>query len=245
MRIGVVCEGPTDFFAIQYFLGEFLKRKGLNCDFVDIQPELDATQSRAGWGNIERWLTRMAPESRCKRYLCGGLFENDLDAKACDVILVQMDCDHLSDFSFQKFNSTKYGIDLAGVQGIDEEYEAIERVLEQWCGIAQLADRDAGRHAIIPAQQSTESWCIAAFKRANKDPDTLRGQHLINEFMNVLHQSEGRAVNKFRFSEIDKSIQRRRIFCQKHADSCYPNVTSSTSFKKAMGKLELLRKFIV
>ena len=42
------------------------------------------------------------------------------------------------------------------------------------------------------------------------------GQDLCNAFMEVLHQSEGRAIQ--RFASINKSSRRRRRFCRKHSD---------------------------
>lgn len=237
MRIGVVCEGPTDYLAIRYFIGQALKQKGYDVDFVDLQPDMDATQLQAGWGNVERWLNQTTPLQRCKRYFTGGLFESELDTKACDLMIIQMDCDHIGEASFKKFNAEKYGIGFPESDDISHEWDFAESILNIWCGLANLTAVDVRRHIVSPAQQSTESWCIAAVRNGRENPDALRGQAMIDEFMRILHESEGRIFQRGSFAEVDKSVRRRRAFCEKNAPKCYPAIEASVSFRKAVERL--------
>ncbi|WP_313291334.1 hypothetical protein [Rhizobium rhizoryzae] len=238
MRIGIVCEGPTDFLAIRYFIGQALNSRGFTgVEFVDLQPQLDATQSSAGWGNIERWLAQTTATLRVRRYFSGGLFDDDLDTKSCDLIVVQMDCDHLNDTSFVSFNAEKYGLANSIGQSAQGLYSFAVQVLERWCDLASLTQADVKRHIMIPAHLSTESWCIAAFKRNSDDPDLLTSSELVSEFMNMLHLSEGRAKPNVPINSRDKNVKRRESFCKRHASTCHPWVEHSTSFRKAVDKI--------
>ena len=49
---------------------------------------------------VVNWLKTNPPEVRVKSYLGGGLFDNEMSAKRCDAIVVQMDSDILSDEPF-------------------------------------------------------------------------------------------------------------------------------------------------
>ncbi|MBD8650623.1 hypothetical protein IFT66_05980 [Rhizobium sp. CFBP 13726] len=233
MRIGIVCEGPTDFYAIKYFAKTALSRRGVEADFFDLQPQMDATQAPAGWTYIENWLRRMDPVARSKRYFGGGLFEDDLDKSRCDLIIVQMDCDHLTADSFVNFVSHTYSLAQSSAMS---NYNFSELVLGSWCGLSQLTSADSQKYVLCPAEQSTESWCVAAFKREDIDPDTLSGSALVNKFMSTLHRSEGRAPTVV-YAEIDKSIRRREKFCKRHAESCFPHVEISTSFRMMIDKV--------
>ena len=52
MRVGVVCEGPTDFFAIESFFGHALENDQIDAEFVRVQTKSDNTNSEGGWGNV-------------------------------------------------------------------------------------------------------------------------------------------------------------------------------------------------
>ncbi|MCK4712560.1 MAG: hypothetical protein KAT26_06735, partial [Marinosulfonomonas sp.] len=73
MRIGVVCEGPTDFIAIKEFLGASLAKRHINSTFISIQPDPDNTLGD-GWTRVFYWLENNLPQSRIKSYFDGGLF---------------------------------------------------------------------------------------------------------------------------------------------------------------------------
>lgn len=238
MRIGIICEGETDYFAIKNFLGAALLANGVDATFVDLQPIIDATQSEGGWGNIHRWLTSNPPAARVRRYFGQGLFEDDLDAKACDVFFVQMDCDHIADSSFVKFNLERYEYDLVERSSQIEVSDLAAEVLALWCGLIELNDGDKARHIIAPAEQSTESWCIGAFRRRDGIVDSLRDQELVVEFMNVIHESENR--RSMPYTSIDKNIERRQRYCEKHASGYRFLLQNSPSFIRAFDRVRAL-----
>lgn len=100
MRVGVVVEGPTDSYAVVQFLGQSLQRYGIQPSFIDLQPSMDNTNPEGGWVAVLKWLEDNPPELRVPRYFGGGLFDQDLSAKACDVVIVQMDSDILGEETF-------------------------------------------------------------------------------------------------------------------------------------------------
>lgn len=228
MRIGVICEGQTDFWAIKSFLGKTLE---VDVTFVDLQPDMDRTQAPAGWGNLSRWFGASSPIERCRRYFGGGLFEDELDAKACDFFVVQMDTDHISDQSFRSYNKEHHGIVVTGEQG--KEYEEAVRVLGKWAGLENLTEVDVRRHIMAPAIPSTESWCVAAFEWCDDDPDLLPNHELVDRFMRCLHKFEGRQPQVAPYTTIDKDILRRKKYCESIAEHCAPRVRQSSSFEMA------------
>ena len=96
MRIGIICEGPTDEPAITNFLKASLTYRDITPEFVLIQPDNDRTKpSDGGWHAVLNWLLNNPPKSRIATYLSGGLFDDGLSAKRCDVLVFQMDSDIL------------------------------------------------------------------------------------------------------------------------------------------------------
>ncbi|MEG3081713.1 hypothetical protein R3F64_17810, partial [Halomonas sp. 5021] len=65
MRVGVVCEGATDFVVISHFLGSSVESAGINIDIFAIQPPSDNTKkgffvTSCGFGLIEQAAHRAA-----------------------------------------------------------------------------------------------------------------------------------------------------------------------------------------
>lgn len=216
MRIGVVCEGPTDVHAIVSFLGASLAYRGFNPVFVTLRPESDRTKpTDGGWHAVLHWLRRNPPESRVAAYLRGGLFDDGLSAKRCDLLVFQLDSDILSDRGFRNWTRSNLGyvvVDPAAPIRRGDEIRSIVRIAGDF---EQLSPNDLERHVPAPAVESTETWCVAAFRTLADDPERLRGQNLCHEFMAALHRSEGRTVQPF--TRINKSPRRRGSFCKKHA----------------------------
>lgn len=220
LKIGVVCEGPTDYFAIVQFMGHALKKAGIAAHFIDLQPEMDRTQPQAGWGFVEIWLKDNPVAVRMRRYLGGGLFDDELDAKVCDLFLVQMDSDVLEEEGFRKHLKHKYGYsitDLSKSTPADRGAE-IWQILWLWSGLGPCTEAERKRHVLVPAVESTETWCVAAFGRTTDELEGLRGTDLATRFMRALLRSEGRTRSNLpSFSTIDKDVGRRRAYCERHA----------------------------
>ncbi len=64
---------------------------------------------------------------------------------------------------------------------------------------------------IAPAVESTETWCIAAFRRMSSNPELWRGQELCQKFMTVLHQSENAMTQEHAFTAAELSLQAQAL----------------------------------
>ena len=216
MRVGVVCEGPTDWHAIVCFLGTSLTARGIAPVFIDIQPETDRTNPpEGGWGAVLNWLRNNPPESRVDAYFDRGLFGGRLSAKRCDVMVFQMDADILSDRSFQHWVTGNLGYEVVDSGDPMQRGSEIRSIIEIAGDFVELSIRASQRHIPAPAVESTETWCVAAFRVLCGDPEVLRGPDLCLEFMTALHRSENRPVQQF--AHIDKQPNRRRRYCEKHS----------------------------
>lgn len=215
MRVGIVSEGATDTHAIVCFLGASLESRGVNPTFVTLQPEMDRTSPSGGWGLVLKWLEKNPPRARIVTYFDGGLFGGGLSANHCDVIVLQIDTDTLSDAAFQNHIRDQYGIDVVDRDDPIERGNEVRSIIETAGGFVELTEVDRNRHVIAPAVESTETWCIAAFQRLDYDPELLRGEELCERFMAALHRSEGRELREF--TQIDKSPDRRLRFCKTHS----------------------------
>ena len=215
MRIGIVCEGETDAHAMECFLEASLRSRGLEASFVTLQPRMDRTSPSGGWGMLLKWFEQNPPDTRIRTYFDGGLFDNGLSAKQCDVVTFQMDADVLSDEAFRRHMKRRFGRDIGDPDDPIERGQAIRDIIETAGAFDRLSERDLGRHVVAPSVESTETWCVAAFRHLEFDPELLRGQELCDAFMEALHQSEGRRMQQF--VRIDKSPERRCHFCRKHS----------------------------
>lgn len=218
MRVGVVCEGPTDFFAIRSFFGHALEvDTGVQPEFIALQPEVDCTNPEAGWGNVLLWLQRNSPKIRIQQYFAGGLFGGGLATPPLDALLIQLDSDILGEHVFTDYVQNTYGFQLGNPQLGAARANQIRAVLELACRFPEMTQADIDRHVIAPAVESTESWCIAAFTTPTPDCELLSGQSLVDAFMAALERSEGREPT-LPYAKIDKNIKRRLAFCEKHAN---------------------------
>ena len=215
VRIGIVCEGPTDAHAIDKFLGASLRDRGITPAFVYIQPEKDKTRP-GGWPAVLNWLRNNPPESRTSSYLGGGLFHGDLSAKSCDVLLFHMDADIIADRRFQNWTRNNLGYQVTNSPGPIQRGNDIRMIIENAGDFSQLSQDKSERHIPAPAVESTEAWCVAVYGSFSGDPEQLKGPDLCEEFMRALHLSEDRALQPFR--HIDKNPDRRRRYCERHAD---------------------------
>jgi hypothetical protein len=237
LRVGVVCEGPTDYPAIVAFMGEALAAAGIAASFIGIQPDMGRTLQNAEWGNLECWLKSNPPAQRIRVHFDGGLFQRNMSAKACDVLLIQMDSDILDDGAFQAHLRNDYDFALVGASKPSERGRQIVQVLELWSKVNELTAVDRQRHIFAPAVESTETWCVAAFDHKYQDPETLRGAALIQAFMEALETSESRPIKTY--VEADKQEERRKIFCEKHSSTGHARIMEACPhFAQAITQLK-------
>lgn len=236
MRIGVICEGPSDYHAIEFFFGHSLKAVGIEAEFKALQPPMDRTQPEGGWSNLLLWLKNNPPETRIPRYFGSGLFGGELAGEPFNCLLVQMDSDILGEEGFSNYISENFRLHLGNPVGSESRAAAILSVIENACQFDQMTDADRERHVSAPSIESTESWCIAAFKVPTADFEVLSGQDLIDEFMTALESSESRQASP-PYASIDKSPERRRKFCHKHANGSGRIVQGCSQFSAAHNRL--------
>jgi hypothetical protein len=161
MRVGIVCEGATDFITTSSFLTHSMLRRGLHIDFIDLQPGLDKTsEMNSGWSNALLWLERNPLKSRKNNILGSGLFSGSLSWKKCDVILIQLDCDCREDEGFHIFLK-KRSVNLKNLQQHDKICEDLTEALLRLSELNQEQCADE-RHIICCVTHNSESWCIAA-----------------------------------------------------------------------------------
>lgn len=216
MRIGVVCEGPTDYPAIEGFFSHALEQVNVSASFKSLHPEIDKTMPEAGWGHVLLWLKNNPPRSRIERYFGGGLFSSQLEETSFDAILIQLDADTLGNESFKRYVKKEFGYDVRNCASPKEKGECLQAILRLASQWDLMTSADSRRHIIAPAIDSTENWCVAAFENQRIDYEVIGNPEIVTRFMRALERSESKEP-KGGYAVIDKSLNRRRKFCQKHA----------------------------
>lgn len=213
MRIGVVCEGPTDFYAITHFIGGWLDVQGVNSTMVAIQPDMDNSRPEGGWANVFTWLNKNNAQSRVIRFFGAGLFRGALGSEPLDAIIIQVDTDILDDKGFSNYINETYGYTVnRPVDPVGRRVE-MQRVIELACDFASITEVDVNRHIIAPAVENTETWCIASFYPAENQCESISPIGVITPFMVALERSEGRQP-KAGYINVDKDCDRREAFCR-------------------------------
>lgn len=219
MRIGVVCEGPTDFIAISRFLKASLSHRGIDASFKDIQPKLDASSvsSGGGWSNVLIWLKNNPPQARKLALFGDGLFSNGLSEKKCDLILIQIDTDVLDDDSFLNYVKNEMNTHpiVHPISQPNLRYDAAERILLFFSGFSSTIESQKNSHIIAPAVENTETWCVAVRKPNINNVENLNKAEIFEEFKTRLLDSEGPEKLRGGF----KSQRRRQKYCLNHENN--------------------------
>ena len=231
MKLGVVCEGPTDFEFIKHFLPEALRNRGVDdVEVIPLQPPVDNTRG-GGSTEVIHWLMNNTPEFRNSAFLSSGLFSIPDKKSQCDGIVVQLDSDVLKDESFISFIVDKGGaVNVDDLQTVENKAEEVENLLKYFALDADMTEKERKQHVYVAAVDATEAWCIAAYKKIPYNPEELEGEGLATEFGKVLNHSEGNDVMD-RYSAVDKSVDRRSDFCNRHCRSVFVE-KQSAQFRK-------------
>lgn len=100
IRLGIVCEGPSDYTILQWAIKAALELQGHTSEFHPIHPIRDKTSGTfhdGGWHQVYKWCVRNHVNDR-RRFFGAGLFDDE-DAIAVDLLLVHIDCDVHAIFS--------------------------------------------------------------------------------------------------------------------------------------------------
>ena len=232
MRIGVICEGLTDFHAIRAFLGDSLTRQKIQPVFVDIQPTLDTTRSKGGWGNVLSWLQDNPPDYRIPRYLSDGPFADDLLSQPLDCLVIHLDSDVLGNKSFESHLKKQHQYTTRNPSTPTGRAQEIRSIIAHVGNFSIIAKADRDKHIPAPAVESTETWCVAAFTKRKKNFESLSGQQLVDAFMSALEQSEGKQPETSYGMEANKDVRRRKKNCEQFAKQSNRIINSCPQFKK-------------
>lgn len=216
-RVGVVCEGPTDFLAISHFAKASLAKRGVEAEFVDIQPEIDVTSKKSGggWAIAVSWLIDNPPAVRRGAYLERGLFGGSLSAKKCDLLLIQIDSDVLEEESFVNFVRKVMGAAPAASASAESAFDEVTRVLLHFSGYDSSDIAAADRNIIAPAVQNTETWCVAVRAPDEANLELLRKDVVATKYKQRLEDFEGKAPLRRQL----KNRNRRDAYCRGHIES--------------------------
>jgi hypothetical protein len=239
MKIGVVCEGPTDYPAIVQFFRHALLERNIEAEFRSLFPDMDKTRPTGGWANVLLWLQNNPPSSRIKRYFQGGLFGGALAAEQLDAIVIHLDADVLPDNSFKIFVKKTYGFDVADADDPAGRGTQITNIINIAASFDDMTNVDRAKHVSAPAVESTETWCVAAFTVPPTDFENLRGAQLSHAFMTALERSEGREPQDV-YENVDKNPLRRERFCETHAAGSSRIINGCQHFSSALENLVAL-----
>lgn len=236
MKIGVVCEGPTDFHAIERFFRHAFSTIGASVEFVPLQPQMDKTSPEGGWGNVLLWLKNNPPALRVQKYFGGGIFGGDLSSPPMNGLLIQLDSDVLGEQSFCTFVKKNYYHTVLTQRDPTCRANEIRAILSLAIEAAAMTENDVNRHVIVPAVESTEAWCVAAFSGQPENFETLTDQELTDRFMSALETTEGK-LPTLPYAHLNKSIDRRKKLCAALENSSQRVVDNCASFRRARDHL--------
>jgi hypothetical protein len=239
MNIGVVCEGPTDYPAIEHYFKHALQERNVATKFRALYPEMDNTKPTGGWANVLLWLNNNPPTSRIPRYFGAGLFGGALATEPLNAIIIHLDTDILPNESFRNYVKNQYDYDVIDAGSPIDKANQITEIISISAQFQKMTNADKAKHVPAPAVESTEAWCVAAFTAQPQNFEILIGTQLINSFMTALEQSEGR-VPAGNYNNISKDTGRRQRFCERHANGSSRIIQGCQEFSKTLNRLVAL-----
>jgi len=210
MKIGIVCEGITDFHAINHYIGSALLKRGIKTEFVPLQPLPDNT-SGGGWGHVFSWLEQNPPGSR-EQLFGRGLFANSKKFSSFDSIVIHIDTDIIPDQSFLNYIKAK-NFTIGATNTFDEKTSEANRIIDYFAQLNQCTPDQAKKHVSAPITESSEAWCIAIDPQFIGDAEGLCGQDLINAFGAALARFN-KQIPKPSYGSINKKSKSREKYCQ-------------------------------
>ncbi len=76
--------------------------------------------------------------------------------------MVQIDSDNLGDFGFTNYIASNFGATVNNHLDAADRFAEIQKILLLACGLQDIAHASVNRHALFPAVENTEAWCVAA-----------------------------------------------------------------------------------
>jgi len=169
-KIRIIAEGITDQLVIGELASAYFSREkipGIDIEFIAEQPTADKT-SGGGWEMVYKWCLSNSRQEREAAYFGSGLFAGDMDAMACDALLIHMDSDICKEIG-----------DKTSITPIPEETDSaaarglfIRRVLKDWLQLTN--EPNSNKHIVAPAVESIESWLVAGLSEQDEAPESNR-----------------------------------------------------------------------
>lgn len=238
MKVGIVCEGMTDFHAINYYVSAAFQKKGLSIEFVALQPVPDNT-SCGGWGNVFSWLENNPPSAR-ESFFDRGLFANSKRLSSLDSILIHLDTDILSEKSFLNFLKNR-NVNIGTSTSLIEQSSQLSMLIAHFANLDQCAEAIAAKHIAAPIAESSEAWCIAVDPEFKGSAEALSGQALVNAF-GVSFARFNRNMPKVVYAAINKNTKSRERYCKGTASEV-ARLQSCTLFVSLVDKLSVIAPF--
>jgi hypothetical protein len=231
-KIGVVCEGQTDFVAIKIFLEAEFRARGKVVKFTMIHPASDGSLP-AGWPQVLFWLENNELSFRSALYLKGdALFQTEDEDKKFDALLYQIDSDIIGEKSFEAFIK-KRDISYTTPKTNTDRGNVIRDILLRQGQHASDEEALSKREVVAPTVESSEAWLIAA-ENLVSNAEHLSGQSLIDAFGDLVARARNRPPMGS-YKNINKSIKTREFVCNSIA-------TNSTPFGRAHHYDEVVQK---
>lgn len=237
MKVGIVCEGITDFYAINYYVRAALQKKGFSFEFIALQPPPDNT-SAGGWGNVFSWLENNPPIAR-EPLFGRGLFANSKKLSRLDLILIHLDTDILPEQSFLNFLKNK-NYNIENPTNPAERGAEIAKLIAYFANLDQCTDGIAAKHIAAPIAESSEAWCIAVDPKFKGLAEELSGQALIDAFGVSLARFNLK-LPKETYTAINKKTKSRERYCHGTASEV-ARLESCTLFVSLVEKLSAVAR---
>lgn len=212
MRIGVICEGPTDFVVMSSFFLKDLTGEFDGIEFSIIQPALDNTLP-GGWSEVLHWLENNPPENRSALYRKGqSLFLIEDDAQKFDALIFQMDTDIIGEPGFEKFCQAR-GLAVSRPVSPAERADFIREVIIHLAGTDTIERTIGGGEIPIAIVEACETWVIAA-GMDECVAEELNPEDTCNNFGKIFARYSNQP-EKSTYNKINKSVKSRRRVCEK------------------------------
>lgn len=233
MRVGIVCEGQTDYITMKSFLSAELTNKGKTIEFDLIQPALDNTLP-GGWSQVAYWLEQNPLANRNAVYLKGqAVFSLEEDDRKFDVLIFQIDTDIIGETGFENFISQR-GIDpVRPISPVDRS-KFIQEIINKLAGHASLSVALTAKEVPIALVESCETWIVAAASSV-EGAETLTTDELRNSFGAVVAQETGHPVMP-EYQTTNKKVKTRVKICESLSKKASP-ATKAPHFDQAVHNL--------
>lgn len=219
MRIGVICEGPTDFVVMRSFFTSDLAGDIHGLEFDLIQPALDNTLP-GGWSQVLYWLENNPPENRNSLYRKGqSLFLEESEDEKFDALIFQIDTDIIGEPGFERYCEDR-GVIALRPQLPTERANFVRHVLINMSANTSLDQALNSGEIPIAIVEACETWVVAAGVDGC-DAESMSPNETCDNFGRVLAKHSGQPERES-YRKINKNVQSRQRLCSQLCRHCTP-----------------------